>query len=156
MAHNAKGPGKLDRNGNGRMKIELIKGVEAWFDVDDITIHIWASNWTGREIVSLRNGGQARVVSDKRSIRFQTPHEFDYGGHGYRLNFSVGFGKAKVELYRDGQLIDSDLLDNSGIRINPDTGRVDWSFALKKLAMPMLAGAAVGAAFGYLIASLLP
>ncbi len=139
----------------GRMRNKLIQGTDAWFDVDDITIHVWASNWTGREIVSVRNGGREMVVSDKRSFRFQTPHEFDHDGHRFRLDFRVGFGKVVVELYRDGVLIDSDLIDNSGIRINPDTGRLDWDFATKKMIVPLFAGLAAGAVFGYLVTSVI-
>jgi hypothetical protein len=35
------------------MKISLPNGIEAWFDVDDITIHVWGSSWTGREVVTV-------------------------------------------------------------------------------------------------------
>lgn len=46
-------------------------GLEAWFDVDDITIRIWASSWIGREIVTIRVDGRERVVSDRYNWRFR-------------------------------------------------------------------------------------
>ena len=133
------------------MQMNMKRGIEAWFDVDDITIHIWASSWTGREVVTIRNGGREHVVSDKYSLRLKTPHEFEHDGQGYRLEFRVGLGKAAVELYRNGVLIDSDQIERSGIRINPETGRLDWGHAMKQLVVPLLAGVACGAAFGYLV-----
>jgi len=150
MNHNTETTSKHDGNGNGRMKISLRHGTQTWFDVDDITIHYWASAWTGREVVTIRNGGQPQIVSDIRNLYFNTRHEFDYRGHRYALQNRIGFGKVKLELYRDGVLIDSDLFDKSGIRINPETGRLDWVYAIKQLALPLVAGIAVGASFGYL------
>ncbi len=155
MQHNSQPATTPNSNGSKRMKFHLSRGTECWFDVDDITIHIWASNWTGREIVSIRNGGSEQVVSDVRSFRFITPHEFERNGHRYRLEFRLSFGKIEVHLYRDGELIDSDLFDNTGIRINPETGRLDWGHAMRRMALPMLGGAAFGSAIGYLLAGLL-
>ena len=135
---------------SSRMKLSMRRGIEAWFDVDDITIHLWASNWTGREKVTLIEGDQARVVSRQTSWRFKTPHAFTHNGHRYRLDLSIGMGKAMVELYRDGTLIDSDQINQSGLRTNPATGKLDWGHAMKYLLVPLLAGAAVGVSFGYL------
>ncbi|TVQ48685.1 MAG: hypothetical protein EA371_05050 [Gammaproteobacteria bacterium] len=137
------------------MKLSLKRGVECWFDVDNVTISVWASNWTGREIVRIQNGGEIRVVSDKRSFRLNTPHEFELHGQRYRLEFRVKPGIADVRLYRNGELIDSDLADCRGIPIDPVTGRLDWRRALKTLALPILAAGLGGAAVGYLVASLL-
>ncbi len=149
MKHNTDTTASNDHSENSRMKMNMKRGIEAWFDVDDITIHIWASSWTGREVVTLRVNGQDRIVSDKRSWRLNTPHEFDHDGHRYQLKFRVGFGTAAVELYRDGALIDSDKINRSGIRIDPATGRLDWGHAMKKLALPLVVGIIVGVTFGY-------
>jgi hypothetical protein len=61
------------------MKISLPNGIEAWFDVDDITIHVWGSSWTGREVVTVCQGERKEVISSKRSWRFKTPHAFEHG-----------------------------------------------------------------------------
>jgi len=150
MNHNTEHNGSTNRSENNRMKISLSRGTETWFDVDDITIHVWASTWSGREIVTVCQGQQKRVVADKRSWRLTTPHEFEHDGQHYRVVLLVGFGKAAVELSRNGVLIDSDEINKSGIRIDPATGKLDWKYALKELALPLLAGLAVGAGFGYL------
>ena len=149
MNHNTEHSASTARGENSRMKISLARGTETWFDVDGITIHFWGSNWTGREIVTVRNGGEAHVVSDVRSLRFKTLHEFEHKGRRYALDFSIGLGKAEVQLFREDKLIDSDLVDNSGIRINPETGRLDWGHAMKKLVLPLVAGIIVGVTFGY-------
>ena len=135
-----------------RMKANLKKGIESWFDVDDITIHIWGSAWTGREIISIQNGGQPQVVSDKRSFRFTTPHEFDYGGQRYRVELQVALGKANVRLYRNGELIDSDEWQDASLVVNPETGRLDWLATAKELGMFVLAGGAIGFVFGVVLA----
>lgn len=150
MSHNTNEQTGAEHTASQRMKISMTRGSEAWFDVDDITIHLWASNWTGREIVTVWQGQHKHVVSNKRSWRFSTPHEFEHDGQHYRLLLLVGFGKVAVELYRNGSLIDSDEINRSGIRIDPATGKLDWKFALKELALPLLAGLAFGASFGYL------
>ncbi|MEE4639241.1 MAG: hypothetical protein V2J42_10940 [Wenzhouxiangella sp.] len=134
-------------------------GFERWFDVDGITIRYWASNWTGREIVSIIDGDSEQVVSDKRSFRFKTPHEFNYQGRNYRLDLTMGMGKfvgfIELILYRDGERIDSDVLGSKAPQLNPETGRLDWAWAMKKVVFPLLAGGVVGAGFGYLLGSLL-
>ncbi|MBM4216840.1 MAG: hypothetical protein FJ178_03185 [Gammaproteobacteria bacterium] len=60
-------------HGDTRIKIVIKSGIETWFDVDDITIHVWGSMWTGREVITVWQGEQKRVVSSKRSWRFDTP-----------------------------------------------------------------------------------
>lgn len=151
MNHNTEHTASTDRSEHSRMKISMQPGIEAWFDVDDITICIWASSWIGREIVTIRVDGRERVVSDRYSWRFRTPHEFSHNGHRYRVDLSVGFGKAAVELYRDDVLIDSDQINRSGIRIDPATGKLDWGHTMKRLVVPLLAGVGCGVAFGYLV-----
>lgn len=133
------------------MKANITHGIEAWFDVDDITIHVWGSSWTGREVVTVCQVEDKRVVSSQRSWRLKTPHVFEHRGHHYLVALAVGFGGASVELYRDGVLIDSDQIKTIGIRIDPATGKLDWKHAIKTLALPMVAGLVVGIGFGYLI-----
>ena len=134
-----------------RMKANITHGIEAWFDVDDITIHVWGSSWTGREVVTVCQGEDKRVVSSQRSWRLKTPHAFEHRGHHYLVALAVGFGGASVELYRDGVLIDSDQIKTIGIRRDPATGKLDWKHAIKTLALPMVAGLLVGIGFGYLV-----
>lgn len=137
------------------MKINMKSGIEAWFDVDDITIHVWGSTWTGREVVTVCEGEQKRVVSSKRSWSFKTPHAFEHAGQHYLVALRVGFGGAGVELYRNGVLVDSDESNTSGVLIDPTTGKLDWKHALKHLALPLMLGLAVGISFGYLVGVLL-
>jgi len=132
------------------MKANLRNGIEAWFDVDDITLHVWGSSWTGREVVTICHGEDKRVVSSKRSWRFKTPHAFEHNGQQYLVALGVGVGGAAVELYRNGVLIDSDQINTTGIRIDPTTGKLDWKHALKMLALPLAVGLVVGIGFGYL------
>jgi len=132
------------------MKVNMRNGIEAWFDVDDITLHVWGSTWTGREVITVCQGEQKRVVSSKRSWRFTTPHAFEHDGQHYLVTLNVSFGGASVELYRNGVLIDSDQINTSGIRIDPTSGKLDWKHALKHLALPAIVGALVGIGFGYL------
>ncbi|MGY6553435.1 MAG: hypothetical protein ACXIUM_02820 [Wenzhouxiangella sp.] len=123
--------------------------------MDEITIHFWASSWTGREIVTVRNGGGDQVVSDLRRFRFKSAHQFEYGGHHYRVAFRGVPGKATIELYRDGQMIDSDQFDANALPLNPETGKLDWAAAFKQLAPIVLIGGAFGAAVGYTVATVL-
>ena len=92
---------------DSRMEVSLGRGVSSYFDVDDITISVWGSAWSGREVVRVDD----RVVCDRRSFRMSTPHRFDHGGHQYEVIFStesVLRGRYRVELYRHGVLVDSD------------------------------------------------
>ncbi|AKS41578.1 hypothetical protein WM2015_1204 [Wenzhouxiangella marina] len=136
------------------MKLSLSKGIQGWFDVDGKTISIWASSWTGREIVRVDDAAGERVVSDKRSFRFTTPHEFKLGDSEYRIEVNVNFGRAEFRLYKDGVLIDSDCISQQPLRFDPVTGKLDWGHLLKKAVLPILAGLVAGLAFGYLIGSL--
>ncbi|NGX16299.1 hypothetical protein [Wenzhouxiangella sp. XN24] len=139
--------------GASRMKVSLRHGIECWFDVDDITIRVWGAPWSGREVISVQDAAGERVVSQKRNLRFNSPHEFEYGGHLYRVEIRLKFGVAEIRLFRDGELIDSDLHDG-GVRINLETGRMNWSATLKKILPALVLGGLVGAAFGYLVGSL--
>lgn len=155
MSNNNQAGGSASANGNSRMKITARSGIECWFDVDGIVVRYWASAWSGREIVSVVEGETERVVSDKRSFRFLTPHDFEIAGRRYRLEFQMKLGSLQLRLYRDGELVDSDVYAVESIRIDPATGRLDWRFAGKKLLLPMLGGLVVGLGFGYLVGWLL-
>ena len=131
-------------------------GFECWFDVDGIIIRYWGSNWTGREMVTVIEDDAEHIVSDKRSFRFKTPHEFDYQGRSYRLDLSISSGVIELLLYRDGQLVDSDSYGSEPPPlINPETDRLDWGWAMTKIILPILAGGVFGAGVGYLIGGLL-
>lgn len=133
------------------MKISYKQGIECFFDVDNITIRVWGSAWTGRELVEL----DGEVVSSKLSLRRSTPHEFDHGGHQFKVVFSIvdfNSGLYKVLLYRDGELIDSDQGRHASIPVDPETGEVDWRKYRWQVAFYALAGGLVGGIFGYLAA----
>jgi len=131
-------------NNNSRMEVGLTKGIHAYFDIDNITISFWGSSWTGREIVKVDD----RVVSKKLSLRFATSHHFEHAGIRYKLVFTVESmirGKLHIELYRDGELVDSDRFSQNHLGVDPETGR----FSMRRLArtlgpyfvLGMLAGA---------------
>jgi hypothetical protein len=143
-------------HGKTRMKISLSKGVTGWFDVDGLIISVWASTWTGREIVRVEDNRGERVVSDKRSFRFTTPHEFKVGNDDYRLDVHITLGRAELRLFRNEALVDSDVFDPKGkqVCIDPETGEIDWPRTLKKSIGPILLGLAAGAAFGFAVGSL--
>ncbi len=133
------------------MKISFKRGIECFFDVDNVTIRVWASAWTGRERVEL----DGKTVSSKLSLRRSTPHEFDHGGHTYNVVFSIvefKTGLFEVQLYRDGELIDSDQGRHASIPVDPETGEVDWRKYRWQLALQALAGGVIGGIFGYLAA----
>ncbi|MEE4638090.1 MAG: hypothetical protein V2J42_05075 [Wenzhouxiangella sp.] len=155
MSNNNHAGGSAPANGKSRMKINARSGIECWFDVDGVVIRYWASAWTGREIVSVVEGDHERVVSDKRSFRFLTPHEFEIAGRAYRLEFQMKLGSIELRLYRDGDLVDSDIYSDESVRVDPVTGRLDWRVAIKSILPSLLAGLAVGLGFGYLVGWLL-
>lgn len=86
------------------MIVSARRGIQCYFDVDDITISVWGSAWTGREIKKVDD----RVVSNKLSIRFSTSHDFEHQGHQYQVRFIIASaftGLIRVELIRDGELV---------------------------------------------------
>lgn len=139
---------------NGRMEVGLRKGIRAFFDIDDITIAFWGSAWTGREVVTVED----RIVSDKRSLRFETAHHFEHAGIHYKLVFevvSVLRGEFRIELHREGVLVDSDRFRQSDFGVDPATGRFSWWRLLRTLAPYFVAGMAVGAGAAWLVDHLL-
>ncbi len=141
-------------NADSRIKVSMVGGTECWLQADDCLIRIWASNWTGREIVRIQRGGMEQVVSDKRSFRFKTPHSFELDGHIFRLDVQINFRRVEVTLHRDGELIDAERMDLNCVPIDPVTGHLDWPQASIQLGVPILGGLAFGATLGYLVAEL--
>jgi hypothetical protein len=137
-------------NGGERMETGLRKGIRAYFDVDDITIGFWGSTWSGREIVTVED----REVSRSRNMRFVSEHEFSHAGIDYRIVFrvlSLWRGEVRIELYRNGELIDSDQASNTQLGIDPETGEFSWRRLAWKLAPFFLVGMVAGAAGAFLI-----
>src|SRR6056297_2058958 len=66
--------GKQMTGKDSRMEVGFRKGIRTFFDIDGITIALWGSAWTGREIVTVDD----RVVSRKWSLRLVTPHHFEH------------------------------------------------------------------------------
>lgn len=122
---------------DSRMEVSLGRGVRSYFDVDDITISLWGSAWSGREVVRVDD----RIVSDRRSFRMSTPHRFEYGGHRYELVLSIESvlrGVYRVELYRDGVLVDS---DNAGYpMLDRRSGPRGWGVLTLLFVAGLLAG----------------
>jgi len=137
-------------NKNSRMEVGLRKGIRAFFDVDGITISMWGSAWTGREVVTVDD----RVVSRKWSLRRVTPHHFEHAGIRYKLVFRVVSmlrGELHIELYREGELVDSDHFRQNQFGIDPETGKFSaWCLA-KKLAPYFVLGMLAGAAAAWLV-----
>ncbi len=145
--------GKTERGQTSTMKISLKRGIECFFDVGDATVRVWASAWTGREVVEL-NG---QVVSDKRSLKLSTPHRFTHDGHDYEVVFQISSllsGLFEVFLYRNGKLLDSDQGRHQSIPVNHETGQVDWRRYGLQIFLWTMAGGVVGGIFGFLVASL--
>lgn len=145
--------GKTARDQVSTMKISLKRGIECFFDVGDATIRVWASAWSGREVVELNN----EVVSDKRSLKLSTPHRFTHEGQNYEVVFQISSllsGLFEVFLYRDGTLIDSDQGRHHSIPVNRETGQVDWRRYSLHILLWTMAGGVVGGIFGFLAATL--
>ncbi|MGK7296748.1 MAG: hypothetical protein ACNS61_13160 [Candidatus Wenzhouxiangella sp. M2_3B_020] len=142
------------KQGNGRMEVGMRKGIRAFFDIDDITIAFRGSAWTGREVVTIDD----RIVSKKLSLRFTTEHHFEHDGIHYKLVFrvlSMLVGHMRIELYREGELVDSDEFRQTRHgSFDPKTGKVRiWRTILKILpyfVLGMLAGSAAAWLVEYL------
>ena len=138
------------QNGGAQMETGLRKGIRAFFDVDEITIGFWGSAWSGREIVTVED----RVVSRKRNLRFVSEHRFSHAGIDYRIVFrviSLLRGKLRIELYRDGVLIDSDEASSNQLGVDPETGEFSFWRLLWKLAPFFVVGMLTGAAAAFLV-----
>lgn len=138
-------------NGNGRMEGGLRKGILAFFDIDDITIGFWGSAWTGREVVTI----DGHVVSSKWSLRFVTEHHFEHAGIHYKVVFrviSMLRGELHIELYREGELVDSDhWRQTEYLGIDPKTGRVSVWRTILKIAPYFVLGMLAGSGAAWLV-----
>ena len=86
---------------NKSFSISVLKGVTATLPMDDHEITVWGSSWTGMEKVWIDNA----LVSEKRSLKFKTVHEFQLDGINYELELSIiGFwkGEVSVSLIKEG------------------------------------------------------
>ena len=155
MAQNNDDERSNPKDENSRMNVSMRKGIRGWFDVDGMTISFFGSNWTGREIVRVTDEHGERVVSDKRSFRFSTSHEFSAAGNEYCVVLNIGVGKAEIHLYRNGTLIDSDAYVDSATQVHPETGKIDWRATIKKQFVPILGLFLGGAVFGYAAVSVI-
>jgi len=137
-------------NDRSRMDVNLRRGIRAFFDIDDITISFWGSAWTGLEVVEIDD----RTVSRKRSLRFLTRHQFEHAGVRYEVVFrviSLLRGEMEIELYRNGELIDSDRARQNKMGINPKTGGFSVWRAVLQIAPFFVGGMAVGAGAAFLV-----
>lgn len=142
---------EMKRNG---LNIHWKNGIRSWFDLDGITIEVWASSWSGRE--EIRVDGQ--LVSRLRSFRRSSRHEFRHGGHDYAVEFSClafGSGTFRITLYRDGVEVDSDTGSAMGPDLLDADGNVVWARAWKKMLPIFLISGLAGGVFGYTLASIL-
>jgi hypothetical protein len=141
-------------DGNGRMRVDVRKGIRAFFDIDDITIAFWGSSWNGKEIVTVDD----RVVSRKRSLRYVTEHRFECNGIRYKLVFrvlSMLRGQFRVELYREGELVDTDFYrmnaKSAELGIDPQTGKFSGWVLTRQLGPYFVIGMAAGAGAAWLV-----
>jgi len=136
-----------------RMDIDFKQGINGYFDLDGITISVWGSTWSGREVVRIDD----RVVSDKRSWRWTTVHEFEHAGNRYRLLFitvSALKGRFRIELYRNSELVDSDECAVQFDEFRDAQGRISFKRIAVRLAPFFVAGLIAGALAARLVESL--
>lgn len=132
----------------GRLDLSLGGGIRCYFDVDGVTITVWGSAWSGREKVWVDD----RLVSTAWSIRYTTEHVFEHDGRRYTVLFkilSILKGDVRIELYRDGQLVDFDQATFQTVKVDPQTGRIAWGVELRSLLVWVLVGAGFGAVVGF-------
>jgi len=135
---------------NGKMEMGLRNGVRAFFDIDDITIAYWASAWSGREAVTIDDC----LVSTGWNFRFTTEHRFAHDGIDYRLVYrvvSILRGHLEIELYRNGQLVDSDKFRQSDFGLDPETGKFSTWRLLKTIGPYFIGGMLAGAIAAFLV-----
>ena len=148
------GNGHDMNNGSGRMEVGMRKGIRAFFDIDGITIAFWGSAWTGREVVTVDD----RVVSSTRSLRFVTEHRFEHAGIRYKLVFrllSMFAGHMRIELYREGERVDSDEFRQKYTVVDPRTGKVRIGRTIVRILPYFVLGMIGGAGAAWLVEHLL-
>ncbi|MEJ2516356.1 MAG: hypothetical protein P8102_14225 [Gammaproteobacteria bacterium] len=144
-------PRNEEASRGGAMEIDWKRGVRCYFDVDGVTIDLWASYWNGREEVRV----DGELVSSQRSLRMSTTHAFSWNGVDYELVVAWRKGRFVVTLYRDGVEIDSDEASMIGTGLTDSEGQLLWGRVARKIGPVFLASGLLGAAFGYFLGSLL-
>lgn len=143
-----------DTKPDTRLAVHWKRGIQSWFDIDGITIEVWASSWSGKEEV--RVDGQ--VVSSLRSLRRKSIHRFRHGDHDYKVTvtcLAFGTGTFQITLFRDGVEIDSDTGSAMGRDLFDEDNRILWGKLVRKLAPVFVVSALAGMVFGYTVATLL-
>ncbi len=136
------------------LAIHWKNGIQSWFDIDGITIEVWASSWSGKEEVRI----EGRVISSLRSLRRKSVHRFTHDGHDYKVTvacLAFGTGTFQITLFRDGTEVDSDTGSAMGRDMFDEDNRILWGKLVRKLAPVFLVSGLAGMAFGYTVASLL-
>lgn len=129
-------------------------GIQSWFDLDGITIEVWASSWSGKEEVRI----DGQVVSSLRSLRRKSVHRFTDDGHEYKITvacLAFGTGTFEISLFRDGVKVDSDTGSAMGRDMFDEDNRILWGKLVRKLAPVFLVSGLAGMVVGYTVASLL-
>jgi hypothetical protein len=137
----------------GRLEINWRKGINCYFDVDGITISVWASGWNGMEEVRV----DGRLVSRQRVLLRSSSHRFSAGGVDYEIRLtclSMLTGTFEITLARNGVEIDSDQASPVGPDLVDEQGNLDWSRVLRKIGPVFLLSGLAGMAVGYLIGKL--
>jgi len=117
----------------------LFHGTETFFDLDrDTTLRVWLSNWTGKEVITLNN----KILSSQYAIRFKSEHCFVHNDQDYRVIVQLKMGHLRIELWRDDQLMDFDLVSNGRVLSRGDGSK---SVSSKQIVISMLSGAGLGA-----------
>lgn len=145
---------RTDKDRQDGLAIHWKNGIRSWFDIDGITIEVWASSWSGMEEIRI----DERIVSRKRSLRRSSSHRFAHGGHDYEIQVACvafGSGTFQIKLFRDGIEVDSDTGSAMGPDLLDEDGRIIWKKALKKMLPIFLVSGLAGAVCGYTAASLL-
>lgn len=139
-------PGRPQKN-----KLSL-SGWESYFDLGEDTIKVWGSICTGLERIYVND----QLTSEKRNWRFNSHHTFQLDGSELEVRIivvSMLTGELRLELWRDGELIDSDDLSmKQAAAGTPLSFFQPKSFASWILLILAFAGA--GALVGFLVGSL--
>lgn len=152
----AQQPGNGDKNTAAKpstMNIDWKKGISCYFDIDDITITVWASSWSGMESVSI----DGEVISSFRGWGKSSSHTFSHGGIDYEVRIacqSLMSGQFAITLLREGQEVDSDQGSVTGVDVIGEDGTLQWGTLIRKIGPVFLLSAGLGMVFGYTMAKL--
>jgi len=129
-----------------------VTGWESYFDLGDDTIKVWGSSCSGLERVYLNNN----LVSEKRNWRFSSSHKLQSAGHELEVKIivvSILTGEIRLELWCDGELLDSDDLSMKQAVAGTPLALLNPKSAVSWL-LYILFFAGAGAAVGFLVAFL--